>query len=242
MTENDRMPRSGSLALCAMVGALLSACATPYSETPIPTNFMTTKQQKLQAGSHWSAIADDAAESIVNSLKLGKGCIAPTPTCNLVFVRESKLNMPFAQAFRTQFITSLVNRGINVSKVPAGSVEVDFDIQAVKFSANRPDGSFHSATAIYGGLWALHGTWVHASPGAAGALAVGAFDVNRWMTSDLASGPTPQFEVFVTASASSADRYLGRVTNVYYVADSDASLYLHRPAPVLTKMPVKGGE
>ncbi len=239
MTEYNLIAGSRSLMLCVAAGAMLTACATPYSEAPIATNFPTTKQHKLQAGSHWNAIAADSAESIASSLRLGKGCIAPTPECNMVFVREAKNPSPFAQAFRTQFITSLVNKGINVAKMPAGTVEIDFDIQAVKFSAHRPDGTFHSATAVYAGLWALHGVWTHTSPGAAGILMTTAFDVNRWMTSELASGPTPEHEIIVTASASSSDRYLGRVTNVYYVADTDASLY--RSPPLLKTMNVKGG-
>lgn len=242
MTENDRMSRGGNLALCVVVGALLSACATPYSEAPIATNFPTTKQPKLQAGSHWNAIAADAAESISNALRAGKGCIAPAAACNLIFVKEPKVATQFSRAFKNQFVTTLVNRGVNVAKGPtAGAIEIDFDIQTVKFTNNRPDGTFYSATAIAGGLWALHGTWEHTSPGASVALATLAFDVNRWMTSDLATGPTPAHEVFVTVTASGADRLLGRVTNVYYTADTDIPLYVPRPNYVRT-VPVKGGE
>jgi len=100
--------------------------------------------------------------------------------------------------------------------------------------------SGYSATVIYGGLWGLAGVWDSASPGAAGALAVGAFDAYRWLTSEWASGPTPQMEVIVTVSASDGNQYLGRATNVYYVADSDALLYA--PPPVLYNIPVRGGE
>lgn len=233
---------SSRVALTLLGSALLGACATPYSESPIATNFATTHQKKLQAGSHWNAIANDSAESIIASLKLGRGCIAPMPECDRVFVRPPKDATPFAQAFRTQFITSLVNRGINVSKTPAGAKEIDFDIQVVKFSADRPNGTFTSATAIYNGLWAMRGLWVSASPGAAGELAVIAFDANRWLTSELASGATPQHEVIVTVSASTSDQYLGRTTNVYYVADTDQSLYIPKPEPVLRTLSVKGGE
>lgn len=233
---------SSRIALALLGGVALSACATNYSEAPIATNFATTHQQKLQAGSHWNAISNDAAESIIASLKLGKGCIAPMPECDRVFVKPAKDSTPFAQAFRTQFITSLVNRGVNVVKTPAGAKEIEFDIQVVKFSPDRLDGKFTSATAIYNGLWAMRGLWVSASPGAAGELAVIAFDANRWLTSELASGPTPQHEVIVTVSASTADQYLGRTTNVYYVADTDQSLYVPKPEPVLRTLSVKGGE
>ena len=242
MDKSNLMRRSQSMVLCVAAGVMLMACATPYSEAPIATNFLTTKQHKLQAGSHWNAIAADTAESVANSVKLGKGCIAPTPECNLVFVREVRNPSQFARAFRTQFITSLVNKGINVALTPAGAFEIDFDIQAVRFSPRRPDGTFYSATAIYAGLWAMHGLWTDTSPGAAGVLAVGAFDVNRWITAELASGPTPDHEIIITASATRNDRYLGRVTNVYYVAGTDAWLYSSPPpVPVLRTLSVTGG-
>jgi hypothetical protein len=68
---------------------LLTACATPYSEAPTATNFPSSKQLKLQAGSHWNAIADNAAGTLINSLKLGKGCIAPQPECDRVYVKQT---------------------------------------------------------------------------------------------------------------------------------------------------------
>lgn len=40
-----------------------------------------------------------------------------------------------------------------------------------------------------------------------------------------ASGDTPQYELIVTAATTDNNRYLGSVSNVYYVADSDAWLY-----------------
>ena len=233
-------PAAGALALCTV--AVLTACATPYSEAPTATNFATSKQLKLQAGYHWNAIAGNAADSLINSLKLGNGCVAPQRECSRVFVNQPKVPSAFAQAFRTAFITSLVNAGVSVAKSPAGATEVDFDIQVVKFSPHRPDGTFYSATVIYAGLWGLSGVWESASPGAAGLLAVGALDAQRWLTAEMAAGPTPQLEVIITVSASDATQYLGRATNVYYVADSDATLYVPPQPPVVYSIPVKGGE
>jgi hypothetical protein len=117
----------------------------------------------LQAGSHWNAIAEHAAASLMESLRLGKGCIAPQLECERIYVRGPTQASDFAQAFRTQFITSLVKSGVTVARNPSGAIEVDFDIQVV-------------------------------------------------------AGPIPQHEVIVTVSASDATRYLGRTTNVYYVA------------------------
>ena len=71
---------------------------------------------------------------------------------------------------------------------------------------------------------------------------MGAFDAHRWLTSEMASGSTPQLEVIVTVSASDATQYLGRATNVYYVADSDVNLYVPPQPPSLYSISVTGGQ
>lgn len=223
-------------ALLATVGA----CATPYAEAPTPTNFPSSKQAKLQAGAHWNAIAADTAGTLTRSLSLGRGCLPAQPECDRLYVREPAVPSPFAMAFRTSFVTALVNSGVSVVKNPGGANKiVDFEIQAVQFSPGRPNGEFISATVIYAGLWGLSGVWENASPGVAGALSVGALDAYRWLSSEMASGPTPQTEIIVTVSASDTHQYLGRATNVYYVADRDAALYSGPPA--LYNLSVKGG-
>jgi hypothetical protein len=246
--KNQGIP-SSRMALALCTGVLLTACATPYSDTPTPTNFATSKQLKLQAGAHWNAIAQHAADSLMNSLKVGKGCVAAQPECQRVYVRAPKEASEFSQAFRTQFITALVNSGVAVAKNPGGAMEIEFDVQVVKFSPKRlPAGTFESIALIAGGVWALHGLWEHSSVGTARAVslaALAAIDAHRWLTSDIASGPTPQLEILLTVSASNAAEFLGRVTNIYYVADSDETLYqaygAANPAP-LYGIPVKGGE
>ena len=144
---------------------------------------------------------------------------------------------------------ALVNSGVAAAKNPGGAMEIEFDVQVVKFSPKRlPAGTFESIALIAGGVWALHGLWEHSSVGTARAVslaALAAIDAHRWLTSDIASGPTPQLEILLTVSASNAAEFLGRVTNIYYVADSDETLYqaygAANPAP-LYGIPVKGGE
>lgn len=222
--------------------ALLAACATPYSEAPLATNFASSQQSKLQAAAHWQWIAADTATTLMRNLGTGKGCLAAVPDCGPIYVRESAEPTPFARAFRTAFITTLVNRGVVVVTRPAGARQVEINVQALRFSANRPKGVFESATAVYAGGWALYGLWQGVSPGASGALAAISDDAYRWLNSEFARGPTPQSEIIVTVSLSDSAQYLGRVTNVYYVADTDESLYAQAPAPVVYPIPVRGGE
>lgn len=126
-------------------------------------------------------------------------------------------------------------------KNPHGATEVDVDVQVVRFSPNRPQYRFVSVTALGAGILALHEVAEH-SPTAAGFLAAGAFDAATWYASKFASGPTPQYEIIVTVSASDADKYLVRTTNVYYVDDRDAHLYYDLPKQPLYTLHVKVGE
>ena len=235
----------GSVALG--LSLLAAACTTtPTSETPAPTNFAINRQLQLQAGAHWNAIANNAAETLVASLRTGKDC--KVMDCSgRMFVRPPKENTPFAQAIHTQMITALVNRGIQIKRSPVGAQEIEVDIQVVKFSPGRKEGVFVSAAMLTAGVWALQGSWMLTSPHgiATSVLAGGAFDATRWAASEFASGPVPQHEIFLTVSAVSGDNYIGRVTNVYYVADSDQSLYVPPPPSLLPPppplVPIRGG-
>lgn len=224
---------AGRSALACVAVALLAGCMTPYSEAPVATNFPNTKQQKLQAASHWGVIANSTADSLMAGLVKGPGCSQPGTNCERLYVVERAQASQFERAFRNQLISSLVSKGATVAKAPAGATEVSVDIQLTRFNARSEkswsaggDGRFVSATAVGVGLWALYGQWTGAGHEALAAVGLlGAVDASRWLNSQFAAGPTPTHEVTITLSASSADRYLARATNVYYVADGDRALY-----------------
>lgn len=292
-------PALPGLALCASL--LLSACTTPYSEAPVATNFPSSKQNKLQAGAHWDAIAKDAANSLVTSMRLGKGCIPAYPDCNQLVLRPPKEPTEFARGFQTLLTTALVNHGVQVvpygmarpapqavaaplpmpvmtpqaaavkrvkvkdkkgktryvtvTQAPAAAPmtllppprpaplhELEVDIQVVKFSPDRLDGRyFISGTAVTAGVWGLHGLWTQTSPqGLATGVALGmVFDAQRWFSSEFARGKVPQLEMIVTVSALTNGQYVGRVSNIYYLADSDMGLYAPPAAPPAVR--VNGG-
>ncbi|EXI68715.1 MAG: hypothetical protein AW08_01027 [Candidatus Accumulibacter adjunctus] len=166
-----------------------------------------------------------------DDLRQRRRCAA-APACPRVFVRRPAQQTDFARGFHSALITAPLRHKVAVSHAPAGAISLDIDIQTVRFSPNRPDARFLPLSVLYAGGWAAYGVAKHAAPaaaGLAGAALAGGIDVYRWNTSDWASGPTPQTELIVTVSASDAKRYLGRVSNVYYVADRDASLYVGPP-------------
>ncbi|MCM2288313.1 MAG: hypothetical protein NDI67_04725 [Sulfuritalea sp.] len=201
---------------------LLAACATPYSEAPLATNFPTSKQQKLQAAAHWNVIAGDVAKQISSGLKEKRP----------LFVNQSLVKTAFDRAFTNDLISALVAEGYTVMKSPDGALSVDVDTQAVRFSPNRPQYNHTGlATAVTAGVWALRDVSLDTAGQVlgAGVAVAAAADAYSWFRSEFASGQTPQTEIIVTTSVSDARQYLARRTSIYYVADSDSRMYVYEP-------------
>ena len=203
-------------ALGAAAALLLAGCASRYTPTPVAANFPTTKQAKLQAAYHWGVISDSIEKRVVAELKKSP----PRP----VFINEPKDPSSFQRALSTQLTTSLVNDGYVVTRTPAGSLRIDMDVQAVTFTANRPQYRYHGERAVLGaGVWLL--SEIEAPVVAGLAAAGGAWDSYDWFNAQFAPGATPKTEIIVTVSVSDQFRYVARNTSAYYVADSDRILY-----------------
>ncbi len=209
------------------IGMTLSAflfmgCTAPYSEAPIPANFKTTEQSKVQAGLHWKIIAEDLARSVS----------AKTGTSKTIYVNEMSEHSSFNRAFRTLLISALVERGVSVMKTSASAeISVDINVQLVKFSEGRA--KYRNAvgvpTALTAGVWvlrdlALHQGAITTAAVASGTAAIG-LDVYNWFKSKFSAGDIPQNEIIVTVSSADQNRYLSSLSNVYYTSDTDVSLY-----------------
>lgn len=215
--------------------SLLAGCAPfQHTEAPLATNFDTTKQKKLQAAHHWQVIANDMADTLTDALAKGSLCVAPGGSCPTLHVNQTQPNSAFGKAFHSQFLSRLVNKGQNVSVRGPGDIAVTVEAQTVKFSPDRDQylgvGKF---TMLATGIWALRGINVQSGivHGAGHSLVAGAVaaDIYQWNMSEFASGPTPQIELILTTSATRDGKFVARTTNVYYIADSDASLYCWKP-------------
>lgn len=211
------------------VAAFVGGCATPFSEAPLATNFSTTKQQKAQAAGHWNVIAKDVAMQITSGFNDSRP----------LFVKEGATRTSFDHAFANQLISALVEQGRIVSKTSRGALVVEIETQSLHFSANRPQYRHAGeATLLAAGVWAL--VAVDATAGGVVTAGIVGADAYSWFKSEFASGVTPQTEIIITTSIGDDSRYLTRYTSVYYVADTDRSLY--EAAPTLQTIRVKGGD
>lgn len=223
------------------IAVVLGGCATPYSPAPIATHFASTEQHQLQAASHWTVIASDAAGTLVDALRANGACPDLSGVCGRVAIKNDAAATAFGQAFESQLVTSLVSKGIGVVTDPAAPTQIAVDVQVVRFDAKRRQGRFLSITALAGGVLAVREVAEH-SDTAAGLLAAAAMDAAYWFGSKQALGATPKHEIIVNLSAIHGGRYLARTTNVYYVADADAGLYRPAGGSLLYTLPVRGGE
>jgi hypothetical protein len=198
------------------VALILAGCASHFTPTPLASNFPTTQQPKLQAAYHWGAIADNIEKRLLAELKKNP----PRP----LYLNEPAQPTPFQRALSTQLATSLVNDGYTVSRSPAGSLKVDMDVQAVTFTANRPQYRYHGErAALASGVWVL--SEIEVPPLAYVAAGAAALDSYSWFNAQFAPGATPKTEIIVTVSVSDQYRYVARNTAAYYVADTDRVLY-----------------
>jgi len=202
-----------------------NACSYKYTESPLATNFETSKQKKLQAASHWKIISEDLAKSVVEKIGLK----------NSIYISKPNNDLKFEKSMHKLLITSLVNKGMNVSiKRTSKDILVNLDVEAIKFTKDRGtlDKSAGVLTLLAAGLWSMNGIYESGSGGnlgpaaAAGGtvLAVGT-DVYKWYNSEYASGPIPQNEIIITISAQKNNHYLANYNNIYYVTDDDENLY-----------------
>jgi hypothetical protein len=215
-----------SLAACssAVVYTDVPRTAAPYNEVPLSSNFPTSAQLQLQAAQHWANIADDTGKAIADLLSKESVCSPGVKPCKAVFINPSVVITEFSRTFHNQLITTMVTSGLNVSKVPESSIQIDIDVQPVSFVPNRPQYRHAGVAKELGpGVWALRDVMTvrqneaNDAPEDRNAL--------HWLRTEFSAGPTPQMEIVVTVSASSRNRYLARATNVYYVTNGDKSLY-----------------
>lgn len=197
---------------------LLIATCSCTGRIPEPVNMPYSQQQKLQATQHWEVLAMDLANRINNEL-IRSGNID-----RHVFVKETcgdestpcnpAETSSFNEAFRDLLITKLFDFGIPTnSRKDDETIEILYKVQVVRNNATR------IRTLQPGLLTTLSAAIVvlRNAPSELLLLAGGiAADVANTSIST-----SSRYDVIITTSLISKDRYLFRASDIYYINDKD---------------------
>lgn len=223
--------------LMISISALLAGCASTKSEyqVPVPSNHAKEFQLKLQASRHWDAVAEDAAKQSMDELTQRELRSLP------ISVIQSGAPSPFSRALHQFLVTRLVNKGANVLREGQGKLALEYDIQVVRFSADRSNRSHPeyvpgTATALTAGVLVLHNAatlWSPATRKAALLAAAATGDVITAIQQDGVEDDSkrgiPKVEVIVNSSIVKDGVYQMRRSDIYYVNDTDQLLYEGEP-------------
>lgn len=213
--------KTGAAALaCACL--TLTACGS--APIPVASNFEYTAQHKVRSAGHWDLVATDVvAQTLATLEKTG------LPRSATVYVNLPAQASAFDQGFREFLVTKLVQSGVAVLQQAADAqLQLTYATQVVVHASPRPHFIPGQFTMLAGGLMAAYGlrhefldTQLLATLGLTGAA--------DYANSINSGGPT-HTEVILTTSVSQANQFLARKTDVYYLEDVDAPLFLARQA------------
>jgi hypothetical protein len=212
-----------SAALLAGAVASMMGCASK-SPIPLAENFDLTVQPKVRSAGHWDLVSRDVVSQTLATLdKSG------IPAGTQVHVGLPPNPSQFDLAFRDFLITKFVQSGANVQQAPGHGLEVSYHAQVVRHNSDRPHFIPGEFTMITAGVMAAYGlrheyidTQLAAGLGLAALADYGA-SVNT-------GGPT-NTEMVLTTTVTRGGQYVARKTDVYYLENVDAPLFMRSPPP-----------
>ena len=185
------------------------------SPIPIAENFQLTTQKKVRSAGHWNLLSHDVVEQTVASLEK-----SGATTQSTIYLPMPADASEFDRAFHEFLITELVRKGWHVL-LPSNNINpmltLSYQTQIVKHNSDRPHFVPGLFTTLTAGLWVLH----NASPAVGSLGLAGALDYS----SSVSTGGPTSTELLLTTTVTGAGRYISRKTDVYYVEESDTSLF-----------------
>ena len=196
-------------ALCC-AAAVLAGCA--MSPIPVAENFPLTVQKKVRSAGHWNLLSRDVVEQTVASLQ--KAGAAPQSTVHVQLAANAS---DFERGFHEMLITELVQKGWHVVPTSNAGLILSYQSQVVRHNSERPHIGSGVMTTLTPGLYARYDV----DQATSGLMVAAPLD---YRTSLNTGGPT-HTEVVLTTTVTGDGRYMSRKTDVYYIEESDASLF-----------------
>ncbi len=219
----------------SLIAAALTAAGCA-SQVPVAQTYPVSYQKKAKASHHWDVLASDVVAQTEASL-------AKNDYLNgrLLYVMPAQEKTTFNKAFGNFLVSQLVNRGLPVSPSREGAVTVQYETQLVQHNSERPNYSPGMLTTLTAGVLVARDIALYAPTEAqmlGGLALVGLADLGF---GHLAGGPT-KTELIVTTSITADGRFVMRKSDIYYLEEADASLFVEpqRKAPVVKAWKVVG--
>lgn len=217
------MPMLKPVRLACVAASILTLAACGSAPIPVASNFDYTVQQKARSAGHWDLMANDVIRQTLATLD--KASVARTTP---VHVNLNPNASNFERGFREFLVTKLVQNGVTVLHTPQeAQLQLSYATQVVVHNSKRPHFVPGQFTMLAGGLMAAYGMR-HSHLDSQLLATLGLTGAADYANSINSGGPT-HTEVILTTSVSRASQYLSRQTDVYYLEDVDAPLFLARP-------------
>lgn len=218
------------LALAVSTAIATAGCASPV---PVAQNFPLTTQKVARTAHHWDVIAEDVvartSQALTEKAQLkGRGLHV-----------SSARGTAFDNAFRDFLITRFVADGHKVAVCKQArdgkpgfdaeppDVDIEYKTQFIRHGELPRHYQPGVLTALAAGVLVLADAAEHdLSHGSVAATVLGATAAAEWGAGHLSQAT--RSEVIVTTTISEANRFVLRKTDIYYVPDSDAALFIQR--------------
>ena len=200
--------------LAVLASAVLAGCA---GQVPIPENAPHSIQQYARAAHHWQLLATDVAAQLSAALAR-----SPSLRDKPIFIYGPASATPFNRAFSNMLITALVRNGSQVVRTDLNAAEVRYETQVIVHNSPRFAYRPGTLSVLGAGLLVLRGIDypTHAVLAAAGLVGVTDYALSK------SAGLASHTELVVTTSVMDGEKYLSRQTDIYYLEDDDAELFL----------------
>ncbi len=200
---------------CLIFASLLLICGC--TRIPQPASYGYSEQQKMQAAYHWDVLASDVANQINNQLirsdYIDKAVFVKSTCGDDAEPCEKGQTTQFNEAFRDLLLTRLVSFGVpTTTEKHVADIQLDYKVQVVYHAANRytiPPGSLSVVTGLI--------TVFRHAPVELQLLALSA-------GLDVANAAFPgsgHYEVIISTSMVTDEKYLFRTSDIYYINDRD---------------------
>lgn len=188
------------------------------SRIPEPVNHPYSQQKKLQALHHWEVLAGDLANRINNELirndHIDKAVFVKATCGNESTPCLPKETSTFNEAFRDLLITKLFDFGIPTSSRNSDeTIEILYKLQVVRHNATR-------VRTLQPGLLTALSAAIVVLRNAPSELLIVAGGVAADVANASMAGSS-NYEVIMTTSLITKDRYLFRASDIYYINDKD---------------------